>query len=255
MQNQNRKNLLIQLFLQAVILFLYSFAFVNIFLGELQSRGIDGAREVAIKYLPFLVILISSLFPEFSLLIKHKLHSQDGEIIPFLFTATSLQASLIAQDAFSALGFYFDYPLALLVLQRFSLIATAAVFLLSSLRYFGFSSSHMALYNFVFIAFSFSLSIIIPVSSYKTEMTITSSLYEVYLQIAVLLVYAAAITTLVIIEFKDKTILNIKRSIALISLAIGIYVYPYNSLWTSIISPVFYILGTVILAIDAGDSL
>lgn len=255
MQNQNRKNLLIQLFLQTVVLSLYGFAFVNILLFELHSEGFDGAKEVAVKYLPFLVILISSLFPEFALLLKHKLHSQDGEIIPFLFTITSLQASLIAQDAFSALGFYFDYPLALLILQRFSLIATAAVFLLSSLRYYGFSSSHMGLYNFVFIAFSFSLSIIIPVSSYKTQMTITSSLYEVYLLLVVLLVYAASVTTLVIIEFKDKTILNIKRSIALISLVIGIYVYPYNTIWTSVISSVFYIFGSVILAIDAGDSL
>lgn len=255
MQNQNRKNLLLQLFLQIVILFLYAFAFINILVARSNADGIDGVKEVLTKYSPFLVILISSLFPELSLLIKHKLHSQDGEIIPFLFTITSLQASLIAQDAFSAMGFYFDYPLALLVLQRFSLLATAAIFLLSSLRYYGFSSSYMGLYNFVFLAFSFSLSVIIPVSSYKTEMTITSSLYEVYLQLAVLLVYVAAIVTLVIIEFKDKTILNIKRSIAFISLAIGIYVYPFNTLWTSIISPVFYILGTVILVIDAGDSL
>ena len=153
------------------------------------------------------------------------------------------------------MGYYFDYPLELLILQRFSLIATASIFLLSCLRCYGFSSSHMGVYNFVFLAFSFSISLLIPVSTYKTEMKITSSLYEIYLQLAVLLVYAAAIVTLVIIEFKDKTVLNIKRSIAFISLAIGIYVYPFNTVPTSIISPVFYTLGTVILVIDAGDSL
>ncbi len=255
MQNQNRKNLLLQLFIQTVILVLYALFFVNILLAASSVDGFDGVKEVAVKYTPFLIILIASLFPEFSLLIKHKLHSQDGEIIPFLFTITSLQASLIAQDGFSAMGYYFDYPLELLVLQRFSLIATATIFLLSSLRYYGFSSSHMGVYNFVFLAFSFSISILIPVSTYKTEMTITSSLYEIYLQLAILLVYVAAITTLVIIEFKDKTVLNIKRSIAFISLAIGIYVYPFNTFWTSIISSVFYIVGTVILVIDAGDSL
>lgn len=255
MQNQNRKNLLLQLFIQTVILVLYALFFVNILLSKSSVDGFEGVKEVAVKYTPFLIILIASLFPEFSLLIKHKLHSQDGEIILFLFTITSLQASLIAQDGFSAMGYYFDYPLQLLVLQRFSLIATAAIFLLSSLRYYGFSSSHMGVYNFVFLAFSFSISILIPVSTYKTELTITSSLYEIYLQLAVLLIYVAAIATLVIIEFKDKTALNIKRSIAFISLAIGIYVYPFNTLWTSIISPVFYIVGAVILVIDAGDSL
>ncbi len=255
MQNQTRKFILYQLLIQAVITVLYGFGFINIMINAGKESGFDGVLAGAIKYLPFLVILICSILPQVSLLIKHKLHSQDGEILPLLFTVIALQGSLIIPDAVEAMGYYLDIPFYILVLERFSLLAASSMFLLSSLRYFGFSSSHIDLFNFVFLAVPLLVSALGPVSSYEGVISITSSLYEVYLQWAIILIYLSAITTFLVTAFKDKTSLNIKRSISFISLSIGLYFSHFNTAATSIISPVFYILGTVILIVDAGDSL
>lgn len=255
MQNQTRKFIIGQLLIQAAITVLYGFALINIFIDAGIRVGFNGILEYAVKHLPFLVILICSILPQISLLIKHKLHSQDGEILPLLFTVVALQGSLILNDAAEAMGYFLDYPFYILVLQRFSLLAAASMFLLSSLRYFGFSSSRIELFNFVFLAVPLLVSAIVPVTSYEGSVTITSSVYEVYLQFAIVLVYLASVSTFLVTAFKDKTALNIKRSISFISLSIGLYYSHYNTLVTSILSPVFYILGTVILIIDAGDSL
>lgn len=254
MQNQNRKFIIYQLFVQVIITILYSFGFINILVEAGRAGGFNGILAPTVKYFPFLVVLLCSILPEASLLIKHKLHSQDGEILPLLFTVVDLQSSLIVSDAVSALGFYFDFPFYLLILQRFALLGTAAMFLISSLRYFGFSSSHIGLYNFAFLAISFLVSAIIPISSYKGEMTVTSSLYEVYLQIAILVIYLTTIATFIMVAVKDKTALNIKRTSAFILLCLGIYLSWADFVATCIIAPVFYIVGTGILVVNAGDS-
>lgn len=254
MQSQTRKFILYQLFIQAVITVLYGFGFVNVLISSGKRGGFASILESSGRYLPFLVILICSLLPEISLLIKHKLHSQDGEILPLLYTAVALQSSMIVMDAVSAMGFYFHFPFGLLVLQRFSLLATASMFLLSALRYFGFSSSHMTGYSFVFLAFSFLISALVPVSSYMGEITVTSSIYEVYIQIVVLAAYTATIATFIIAAIKDKTALNIKRSSAFILLCVGIYLCWAGNVYTAVISPILYLIGTIILVADAGDS-
>ena len=255
MQTQNRKYILYQLFIQIVICVFFSFGLINVCIEAVQNGGISNLIGPAVKYGPFLVVLICSILPQAALLIKHKLHSQDGEILPLLFTVVALQGSVIVTDALESLGYYFEFPFHLLVLQRFSMAATACLFLLSALRFFGFSSSHIGLYNFVFMAIPFFISAIIPVSSYHGETTITSSVYDAYLQAGIVIVYLTAITTFIVMAVKDKTALNIKRSIAFILLCIGNYFCLIGETWSACISPVLYIIGTVILVNNAGDSL
>ncbi len=255
MQTQNRKYILYQLLVQIIICVLYAFGLINVLIRAGQTEGVGGLLAPAVKYGPFLVVLICSILPQAALLIKHKLHSQDGEILPLLFTVVALQASLIVTDALYSLGYYFEYPFELLVLQRFSITATACLFLLSSLRYFGFSSSHISLYNFVFMAIPFFISALIPVSSYEGVATIASSVYDAYLQAGIAIVYITTVTTFIVMAVKDKTSLNIKRSIAFILLSIGNYLCLFDRIWSAILSPAVYIIGTVILVNNAGDSL
>lgn len=255
MQTQNRKFILYQLLIQLVICALFIFALVNVLINAGQKGGFEGLLEPGVEYGPFLIVLVCSILPQIALLIKHKLHSQDGEILPILFTVIALQASIIVNDALRALGYYFEFPFHLLVFQRFAVAASASLFLLSALRYFGFSSSHIGMFNFAFMAVPFFISAIIPVSSYHGETTITSSLYDAYLQAGIAIVYIAAITTFIVMAFKDKTALNIKRSVAFILLSIGNYFCLFNELWSAVISPVFYVIGTIILVNNAGDSL
>lgn len=238
-----------------MITIFYSFAFIQILLSCGKRDGLEGLLSPTIKYLPFLIILICSILPEASLLIKHKLHSQDGEILPLLFTVVSLQASLILFEAVDASGYLFFYPYQLLVLERFSLLASASMFLLSSLRYFGFSSSNIGLYNFVFLAVPFLVSALIPFSSYEGSFSIYSSIYDLYLVVAITLIYLASIITFIFVAIKDKTALNIKRSISFIFLSIGLYLSQIDILWVAITSSILYIIGSVILVVNAGDSL
>ena len=241
MQNQNRKLLISQLLIQVVITVLYTFGFVEILLFNGRNSGLEGLVEPTIKYFPFLIILICSILPQGSLLIKHKLHSQDGEILPLLFSVVCLQASLIVSEAMDASGYLFLFPYQLIVLQRFSLLSSASMFLLS--------------YNFVFLAVPFLLSAIIPFSSYEGQTLIYSSFYEVYLEIAITIIYVASIITFIFLAIKDKTSLNVKRSISFIFISIGLYLSQINELWAAITSSALYIIGTIILVINAGDSL
>lgn len=255
MQNQNRKTIVTLLVVQLVIALLYAFSLMEVLLSSYRQSGVAGLQTPLLNYLPHLVILLCVLWPQAALIFKHKLHSQDGEIMPVLFTMVATQASLIVTDATTAMGYIFVFPEILLVVQRFSLVATAALFLLSSLRYYGFSSSNMAGYTFLFLSLSLLLSAMVPYSSYHGEMNAMTPGYEVYVQIMVLVLYVSAITTFVITAVKDKTSLNVKRSVAFICLAIATYLAYYCNLYTAIASATLAIPSTVLLVLNAGDSL
>ena len=244
MQYQNRKTIATLLVVQTIITVVYAFSLFEVCLFYFREGGFTGIKEPLLNYFPHLVILICSIWPQAALLFKHKLHSQDGEIMHLLVT-----------DAVTAMGFIFIFPEQLLVVQRFSLVATAALFLLSSLRYYGFSSSNMGFYTALFLAISLLLSSMVPFSSYRGQMSTLTPGYEVYIQIVVLVLYLVSIITFIITAVKDKTSLNVKRSIAFILLVISIYFSYYNTLYSAIIAVVLAIPATIILSINAGDSL
>ena len=253
MQNQNRKTIVSLLVVQIAITLLYSFALIEVLLFSYNQEGWIGLQSNLLDYLPHLVVLICSLWPQAALIFKHKLHSQDGEIM--LFTFSAMQASLIVVDAVEAMGYIFVYPEALLVIQRFSLLGTAALFLLSSLRYYGFSSSNIGMYTFLFLAVSLLISAMVPFSSYHGRMSTMTPGYEMYVQLVVIVLYAVAIITFIMTAVKDKTSLNVKRSIAFIMMGISIYLAYFNHIYTAATSIVLALPATVILVLNAGDSL
>lgn len=255
MQNQNRKTIVTLLGVQIIILLLYSFSLVEVLLYSYSYEGTEAFRDNILNYLPHLLILVCSIWPQAALIFKHKLHSQDGEIMPILFTMVATQASLIVVDATKAMGYIFVYPEALLVIQRFSLVGTAALFLLSSLRYYGFSSSNMGMYTMLFLALAMLFSAMVPFSSYHGEMSTMTPGYEVYIQIIVVILYLITIINFIITAVKDVTSLNIKRSLAFIMLTLSIYFGYYNLFYTAIASAVLIIPSTIILVMNAGDSL
>lgn len=255
MQYQNRKTIATLLVVQTIITVVYAFSLFEVCLFYFREGGFTGIKEPLLNYFPHLVILICSIWPQAALLFKHKLHSQDGEIMPLLFTVTAFQASLIVVDAIEAMGYIFVFPEALLVIQRFSLLATAALFLLSSLRYYGFSSSNMGMYTFLFLAVSLLISALVPFSSYHGRMSTMTPGYEMYVQIVIIVLYVTTIITFIMTAVKDRTSLNVKRSIAFIMLALSIYFAYFNLIYTAVTSIVLAIPATVILVLNAGDSL
>ncbi|MGN1164682.1 MAG: hypothetical protein ACI4S4_07770, partial [Candidatus Ornithospirochaeta sp.] len=205
MQNQNRKSIVILLVVQIGITVFYAFSLFEILFSGYRFSGWEEMKTSIIEYVPHLVILLCLLWPQAALIFKHKLHSQDGEIMPLLFTLTAFQASLIVTDALEAMGYIFVFPEALLVIQRFSLVATAAFFLLASLRYYGFSSSNMGMYSLLFLSLALLLSALVPFSSYHGEMSTLTPGYEVYVQIVVLVLYIITVITFIMTAVKDKT--------------------------------------------------
>ena len=255
MQNQNRKTIVSLLAVQIIVLLLYAFALIELLINSYIFNGVDSFKENLLNYLPHLVILVCCIWPQAALIFKHKLHSQDGEIMPLLFTILAFQASLIVVDAVESLGYIFIYPEALLVIQRFSLLGTATLFLLSSLRYYGFSSSNMNMYTLFSLSIAILFSALVPFSSYHGKMSTMTPGYEVYVQILVVVLYIVTIITFIMTAVKDKTSLNVKRSIAFIMLVLSIYFAYYNLIYTAVTSIILTIAATVILVINAGDSL
>ena len=255
MQNQNRKTIVSLLIVQIAITLFYTFGLAEVLFFSFKTDGWVGVEINLLDYLPHLVILMCSLWPQAALIFKHKLHSQDGEIMPLLFTVTAFQASLIVVDAIEAMGYIFVFPEALLVIQRFSILATAALFLLSSLRYYGFSSSNMGMYTFLFLSVSLLISAMVPFSSYHGRMSTMTPGYDMYVQLLIIVLYVITIITFIMTAVKDRTSLNVKRSIAFIMLAISIYFAYFNLIYTAVTSIVLSIPATVILVLNAGDSL
>ena len=110
MQYQNRKTIATLLVVQTIITVVYAFSLFEVCLFYFREGGFTGIKEPLLNYFPHLVILICSIWPQAALLFKHKLHSQDGEIMPLLFTMIATQASLIVTDAVTAMGFIFIFP-------------------------------------------------------------------------------------------------------------------------------------------------
>ena len=79
--------------------------------------------------------------------------------------------------------------------------------------------------------------------------------YEMYIQFVIIVLYVVAIITFIMTAIKDRTSLNVKRSIAFIMLGLSIYFAYFNLIYTAVASIVLAIPATVILVINAGDSL
>ena len=103
MQNQNRKTIVSLLVVQIAITLFYAFGLGEVLFFSFTTDGWNEVKNNLLDYLPHLVILVCSLWPQAALIFKHKLHSQDGEIMPLLFTVTALQASLIVVDAIESM--------------------------------------------------------------------------------------------------------------------------------------------------------
>ena len=111
------------------------------------------------------------------------------------------------------------------------------------------------MYTFLFLAVSLLISALVPFSSYHGRMSTMTPGYEMYVQIVIIVLYVTTIITFIMTAVKDKTSLNVKRSIAFIMLALSIYFAYFNLIYTAVTSIVLAIPATVILVLNAGDSL
>lgn len=252
--NQKRTQSLF-LFLQIIITLVYGAMIVHM-TKILFERSPNSYIDDIVSYLPQFVILLSSLIPQIVLRAKRKLHSQDGEIFPLLFTLIALQVTLVIPMYTEVTGLFVLDSTILVAVGRFSLLGTAALFLISALRYYGFSTSKIDIYTSAVLAASLLISIIAPVSSLKKEniMNMFNSRYDAYIQMAIILLYLATILTLLIFAIKDKSPVNTKRFLGFSLLIAGLYLSISYQFMAAIISSVLYLTGIIILTFNTGEA-
>ncbi len=245
----------IYLILQVVITFFYLAMIAHMGFILYQRYGIDFIYRM-LRFLPQIVILISSLIPQITLRLRRKLHSQDGEIFPLLFTMVAIQSSLIIPEYTSITGVFIMDAHLLTILSRFSLLGTSALFLISSLRYYGFNTSRSGWYTICILGFSLFLCIIAPTNSrHFYSSPALSSRYDVYLQLAIICIYFLSILTFVVSVIKDKTSTNIRRLIGFTLVIIGLYLAEVTtSLIPVILSCVLYFAGIIVLTVNTKES-
>lgn len=241
------------LILQITITIVYSAAIAQmtvVLFRTNRSMFITGL----IGYFSQFIILIASLVPQIYLRFKKKLHSQEGEIYPILFTMISLQSTLIIPIYSQITGVYFVDISAIIVLIRFSILGTAALFLMSALRFYGFASSRLHLYTTLLLGSAFLFCLIAPKNTSEWGNILFTSKYDAYLQLTSTLLYAATIITMIITAIKDKTSANIKRCISFTLLIAGVFLAISNALIPTIISSVLYIVGIILLVLSSQEN-
>lgn len=251
MASKKSRHLLL-FFVQIIITLLYSSAIIHMAIIMIIDKD-SGFLLRILRYLPSWTLFIVALVPQIILRLKKRIYSQDGDIYPTLFAVLSLQTSLIIPEFTAVTGIYLLDPAMLVIIERFSILATATLFLFSALRFYGFSSANMSLVLLLIIGSTLILSILAPMNTNQTGSAF-SSRFDALFALATLLLYIATILTMIISAIKDKTNTNIKRSASFILLIAGLYVADAPILILSLSSIALYIAGIVLLIQSTRES-
>lgn len=238
---------LIALIVQLVISFAYSAMLVHMTI-ILFSERTHGRLSYLIAYLPQLVIIIFSVILQIILRIRHRTHIQNGSLMPLLFSFIALEATYVIPLYNEVTGTTFLSPAIVVIVARFAIITTAAIFLFSAVQFFGTNNSRSMLYLALCIAAIAYLSIAAPISTDDFGTMLYSSAYDALLSIITFACYVAAALTYCFAVIKDRATHTPEYAVGFILLMIGNYL----SLGTGFISGTFaivlYITGVIVLS-------
>ena len=141
MADENKKKSRIAaLILQMIISLLYGAMLVHTTVILMSGRR-QGWFIALVSYLPQLVIIIASVVLQFILRIRHRSHTQEGSLLPLLFTFIALEATYILPLYQEVTGYTILAPTAVIVIARFAMLSTAVIFLFASVQFFGANNS------------------------------------------------------------------------------------------------------------------
>ena len=242
---RNRKGS-IALMMQTIISIVYAALLVHMTVLLVRSRT-QGWFSTIIAYFPQLVIIISSMSLQFVLRIRHRAHTQDGSLLPLLFTFIALESSMILPIYYDVSGISILPPSTIIFLSRFSLLSAAILFTFSAVQFFGTNLSKMWLYLISAIGASLFISIAIPLNTTSSSMIFSSSYDAYFLVLITLITYIAAVA-------KDRATHSVTRSAAFIFLIIGNYLSIGTDIVTGVLSVVIYVAGIIMLSISAKNT-
>ncbi len=250
---KNKLAPIFQLIVQGVITVLYAAMAVHITFSMFAEKGLDAFSDLSF-FLALFVILIASLAPPVTLRIRRKLHSEDGEIFPLLFLVIATEASLIVPLYMQITGLYVIPPDGLMIFERFSIQATAAMFLLSSLEYYGFQNAKLGLYTFYILLACLIVAMLAPYNTNRDIIEIYNSYSDAFIIFAILLIYLVTAFTFILSAIHEKTASNIRRCIAFLLLILGMILTLVNNKFTAIAAAISYLTGVIILCYNTRDS-
>ena len=240
--------------LQLAFTLFFGAIIVHVFLYMNEKVGLSSS--FFILFLPKTLVLVCALFPHFLIKIRHKSHSQDGEILPLLFLAMTIECFSLIPDYYMETGILLLDPVLCNTLIRFSFITCPLMFLITGLIYQGISVSKTGYYTLVAVIAAFLLSYAAPHSSSPASaINSFGSVWDSYFNIASILISVLAILTFVLSIINEKVQQTIKRSISFILMIIGNWgIFAPTSLVATIILASFFIIGVVMMIVTNKDA-
>ena len=251
MADENKKkSRIVALILQMIISLLYGAMLVHTTVILMSGRR-QGWFIALVSYLPQLVIIIASVVLQFILRIRHRSHTQEGSLLPLLFTFIALEATYILPLYQEVTGYTILAPTAVIVIARFAMLSTAVIFLFASMQFFGANNSRNRLYLTLSLFASLFISLAAPVSTDSYGTTLFTSSYDAYLYTAIALIYAATAFTYIAAVVKDRATHTPGRAASYILLMIGNFISLGTGFISAGVSMVLYIIGVAMLSVSS----
>lgn len=251
MADENKKKSgIAALILQLLISLVYGAMLVHTTVILISNRR-QGWIISLISYLPQLVIIIASVVLQFILRIRHRSHSQEGSLLPLLFTFIALEATYILPLYQEVTGYTILAPTAVIIIARFAMISTAVIFLFASVQFYGMNNSRNKLYLSLSLLAALFVSIAAPVSTDNYGTTLFTSSYDAYLSTTIGLIYIASSLTYIVAVIKDRATHTPGRAVSYILLMSGNFISLGTGFISAGISMALYIIGVAMLSVSS----
>ena len=250
---ERRKQFSLALIVQLLISILYSAMLVHMTVVLLQRR-ISGWFVYLMIYLPQLAIIIASIVFLFIMRLRHRTHSIDSTLLSLLFSFIAIESTMIMPLYTDITGITILSPNAVVIIERFAMIAAAMVFVFTAVQYYGTNVSRLKLYLMISIAASLFIAIAMPLNTGTMDLSslsIFSSSYDALFMLTLICIYLISIATYLAAVIKDRSTHSISRATAFILMMIGNFFSMSNVIVPSIISGILYIAGIVMLIITS----
>ena len=237
--------MLIGAVLSAMIVHLYILLYEQNRLWELDRTIQLGA---------YLIILIVSFAIQIILRVKHRSHTPEAELLPFLLMFMTMECTMVLPLYFTETGILiFDANVTNIII-RFSLLGCALMFVYTALLHMGSNISPGNITTSIVAILL--LSILAPSSSSLQAAEYGfGSTYDVYFNFATILLYAAAAVTYIIGAFNDKVPHIIIRSLTYILMILGNWgIVADNSYMITIICSIMYVISGILLIVTSKDA-
>ena len=141
-------------------------------------------------------------------------------------------------------------PNAVIIIERFAMLAAAVVFVFTAVQYYGTNASRLKLYLTLTIGAALYLALAAPLNTGTTDLatlTVFSSPYDALILASLICIYLVSISTYIAAVAKDRSTHSISRASAFILMMLGNFFSMSNEVIPSVISAVIYVIGIILL--------